>query len=604
MNITASPVNDMSLGLSSQGVPYTQGDQWNNASYPMTAMDPSYANSSVSQAALGMYIPPMSAPPHLPSFNHGIPINGGYSGQPNSGESSQSPNPPPIQTPSLTSHATSPSSSDELADRKPSLIGSISSMSHSGHLPVKGNSFSSDTSTGGIKISPETKPVVLPGQYQNANGLYQPPNQLYTFDPMYQMRQQTINQSDEEHEPTSSSTPVFHEDEPVISGRRRSSAGVWANAFNSMSLQDPSMVNQGMVPDPYTAVQVAQQLNNIRPSFPMATLVEGSEPSKIPSLSDIKDVWKQFIQDPMGGTPSQEKQQHGESRSSIGSTALNKSNSMPEIKSPSAITEGENPYNGEVNHQATHRNIPQAQPMQHGSTAPAEDSSRQTWQDQIQQRQGGFNIQLAAKFGRDTTGTGNAMLPPPHNTRPVASIIQLNGALQQTLGPERAPSFGSTPSTEKTNPTSNWSRTPSKLATRTSMTTAAARPGNKRMPSQTLGPEAKKRSASFSAWDEPDTGILGDTEDNDIVNNSSAFEYDPSSFHNIANFHMPHTSTGAGNMSGGHASGQQYPNYHARSASMSAMGGLDLSMFINPNQTSYASVSEPSSNMNTSTQPM
>jgi hypothetical protein len=425
------------------------------------------------------------------------------------------------------------------------------------------------------------------------------------------MRQQVANQSDDEHEPISSSTSVFHEDEPVMSGRRRSSAGVWANAFNSMSLQDPAMVNQGMVPDPYTAVQVAQRLNNQRPSFPMATLVEGSEPSKIPSLSDIKDVWKQFIQDPpIGGTPVQEKQQYGESRPSLSSASLNKSNSMPEMKSPSATTEDVNPYNGVTNQQAIHHNQPQAQPMQHGLTVPAEDPSRQTWQNEIQQRQSGFNIQLAAKFGRDTTGTPpNAMLPPPYSARPVASILQLNGALQQTLGPERAPSFGSTPNSEKTNPTSNWSRTPSKLASRTSMTTAAARPGNKRMPSQTLGPEAKKRSASFSAWDESDTGVLGDTEDSDNVGNSSPFDWDPSAFHNIANYHMPHAATGQGIGNGNmniniNVNGQQYPTYHARSASMSAMGGLDLSMFINPNQTSYASVPGPNSTTIPNTQHM
>jgi hypothetical protein len=577
---SASPVNSMSLGLSTQGnLPYLPVDAWTNMN---TYLEPSLGSSSgqpqqlqppPQSQSLGMYMPPTSATSQMPPLaplNTGVPITNGYASQIlNRREStSQSPHTLPLQTPSLISHTTSPSSSDEL-DRKSSLIGSVSSINPTSSLLQKGHSFSSDTSTGGIRISPDTKPVMLPLQINTANDLYQNSNlnSGYMFDPTYQMRQQqSLIQSDDESDPLSSTTPIFNEhEEPAVTARRRSSLGIYANAFNQMTLQDGTLVNTGMVPDPYTAVEFAQRLSAQpqRPSFPMATLEEGTEPSKIASSTDLKDAWKAFMQDPNAGTPAQEKEINGESTISIprpgmGRT-MSKSNSASDLTSPS-LAHQIPPYSAEET------GPPQAQLMLHGQTAPSGDMSRETWDAFIAQRQASFSMQPTNKFSRNTPGSnGNvAMLPPPFNSRPLASIMQYSGALNQTLGPERAPSFGSTPNSEKPNPTSTWSRTPSKLA----RTPATARPGNKRMPSQTLGPEAKKRSASFSVWDENETdeGELGDSEDND---NSHSFGWN--GFPNMS--YQPLLPTN-GNGNG---------NSHARSASMNNMGGSDLSMFINPN---------------------
>jgi hypothetical protein len=513
-------------------------------------------------------MPPTSATsmPPLAPLNTG-PMANGYASQIlNRREStSQSPHALPLQTPSLISHATSPDSSDEL-DRKSSLIGSVSSIGQSGHLLQKGHSYSSDTSTGGIRISPDTKPVMLPIQTNIANDLYS--NSGYMFDPTYQMRQQPLAHSDDEADAlASSNTPVFNEqEEPAVTARRRSSVGIYANAFNQMSLQDGSIVN-GMVPDPYTAVQFAQQLSAQRPSFPMATLEEGTEPTKVASSTDLKDAWKAYMQD-----PAQEKEGNAETttstRPSMGRT-MSKSNSAPDLTSPS-LAHQLPPY-------AVEDGLgPQAPGMQHGQTAPPPgEMTRETWDALIAQRQASFNIQLG-KFGRNPS-SNTAMLPPPFNSRPLASIMQHTGALQQTLGPERAPSFGSTPNSEKPNPTSTWARTPSKLAPKTS---TFARPGNKRMPSQTLGPEAKKRSSSFSVWDETDEGELGDTEDN-----------------NSFGWNGNMNGVGFPNMS--YQPVQSNGHSHARSSSMSQMGmnGYDFSMFINPNNSSSSASTIPMSMM-------
>jgi hypothetical protein len=91
------------------------------------------------------------------------------------------------------------------------------------------------------------------------------------------------------------------------------------------------------------------------------------------------------------------------------------------------------------------------------------------------------------------------------------------------------------------------------------LTPALARPGNKRLPSQTLGPDAKKRSASFSLWDEGDgdDGTLGDIEDGD---NRSPYAFNPSTY-----------------VSHGGGTGHGY--VHSRSASLGTNQGFDLSMF-------------------------
>jgi hypothetical protein len=462
-------------------------------------------------------------------------------------------------------------------------------------MPAKTHSFSSDSSANALKqVSPENLSIMLPSQGVGSS------NSAFTFDPRYQTRPNTAP-SDDEVDPTlSTTTPLMNDpEEPTISARRRSSAGLWASAFNQMSLQDGSM-KPGIVPDPFTAVQVAQQIINSRPTFPMATLVEGTEPSKMPSSSDVKDIWKLFMQDPVTGlTPMQEKKESAEmpfaSRPAM-ARGMSKSNSMPDLTSPSLLFQDFNynadlnGINGEANGATQAPTKTTTQPTQPDSVAPADDSSRQTWQSQISQRQMGFTMQPGAKFGRhsiDMSGS-TAMLPPPYNSRPIASILQHGGALQQTLAPERAPSFGLTPSTEKSNPASSWSRTPSKLASQTPLTSAAARPGNKRLLSQTPGPDAKKRSASFSIWDESDDGVLGDTEDN---GQSGGYGWS-TGMNNLANYHMSQAGMG---MNGGQASYINNYSHHARSQSMSGMSGLDMSMFMPPNLATYTSVPSQSS---------
>jgi hypothetical protein len=598
---STSPINTNQYPLPPQLGQQASLGVWPDAnSFDLSHIDINLANSiHSSQAALGMYVP--VAPVQMPQTSNanGVPIFQQY-GQIANGQGTS----PPLQfglssTPSLTpSHTTSPSSMDEPAERKPSLIGSIASMDHSSSIPVKSDSYSSEYSNPVIPhVSPDAKQFALPPQSaveQVDLSSFQWNPSTYTIDPRYQIRQSHAQSDDEgDQGPTLGNLAMYNDaDEPITHGRRRSSLGVWAEGLNRMTLQDGSIAPQAMLPDPYTAVQVAHQAANLRPTFPMTTVMEGTEPSKMPSASDVKDYWKQYMREPTGSTPQLEKR---EGESSVASTSsrpglergLSKSNSAPDLTSPSVLA---NTFSYDRSDAAlAHANAhPHAQPMQHVSTMGGSDPTTQNWQNQIHQRQAGFTMQPGGRFGRNSTGGATSMLPPAssnsgsNNARPVASIMQYSGALQQTLAPERAPSFGLTPNTEKANPTATFPRTPSKLSQRTTFTSATARPGNKRLPSQTLVPEAKKRSSSFSVYDDQDAGILGVAED------ESRNGWNMAALQGMANF-QPGPGYGGIPMPG-------YATAHGRSASLNGitpLEGWDLSMFGNQLAYQHNQVSVP-----------
>jgi hypothetical protein len=335
---------------------------------------------------------------------------------------------------------------------------------------------------------------------------------------------------------------------------------------------------------------------------------------RMPSMSDVKDLWKLFMTEPITGpTPRKEKNSYLESgtaalpiqtpRPGMGLRTLSKSNSMPDLTSPllgnhAFFSNYYNPLAPRLGDGGYGGTTPMPVPS-HGAragaraaaaaegdgkeTAAADDVSNE-WKKEIKQRQASFNMSMQhpgingkrgktgassslspAEFPFDqsqpqaqppasepspsfpdyallTTSSAPALGPDPV-ARPMASVFKRNQALDQTLGPERAPSFGIhgqfdlgggiTP-TSATFPrimsqyrqqlsnlhhqTSGQARQPSHLApaqmyanyTHTQqpggkVTSASARPGNKRLASQTLTGADGKR-ASFSMFDGEDEG--------------------------------------------------------------------------------------------------
>ena len=309
--------------------------------------------------------------------------------------------------------------------------------------------------------------------------------------------------------------------------RASANAQMWAQNFQQMSLHDARMPPSS---DPFTASQMAQQANATRPGFPSMVSANGSH-DKMPSLGDVKDLWKLFMSEPISGPVMASAQNGGENgennghpipitpRPGMGPRAMSKSNSMPDLTSPiannqvffSTYLNGPTPKPTQPQSSYTQSQVPEPAPIRDDHVVPDEvdDMTMKRWRDQLKNRQVSFEFapKLKAKIksnspadglGADkdntaasgdvklTSASGNPVTMQPvkvpafaaPSMRPRASVIQ--GALDQTLAPERAPSFGfdSLPTPMK----GAFTPRPSKF------TSAMARPGNKRLASQTLFP--------------------------------------------------------------------------------------------------------------------
>lgn len=431
-----------------------------------------------------------------------------------------------------------------------------------------------------------------------------------TIDPRTQFRSNNANEDDDAAsvQGSSSAASVYHfdPDENMVNAfaqPRRSSVGhaLWTNAFDSMTLQDGTVIPGSAVSDalndPFTASRVAQAVSQRRPTFPLEIQGMDQTGSKIPSMSDVKDLWKLFMSDPMTSSVTPSGDRHMDfgnlagpggnvvtPRPDMGRRTLSKSNSMPDLKSPPAesasASSGTTATPRAVDSKATSY-VPgnaagaagalvKTEPKADGNGGNAQasgqpdDAAMRKWTEEIRHRQASFNFQPAmnGKIG----GKGNTppsaggpspatsavsppsnpgsttsqptMLPPetlpnqqqpsqqqqqqqmpPPPNRPMASIFQRSGALQQTLAPERTPSWGQSfeigiptqasfakPGPSKLSSTmtastggndsdaqNDASRPPASTAvpimagsTSTSVPTSQARPGNKRLASQTL----------------------------------------------------------------------------------------------------------------------
>lgn len=537
---------------------------------------------------MSYYTSPAQVNPTLPPAMPLRSLPGSMSSMIGGQSSSASPPQHMAPTPSLTSHEASPSSTDELPERRSSqnvtTIGSISrhgSQSHGNTKPtVQRLSFSDNsygvppTSTANWSPSQLTTTVSLAHPNSDMSASMPWPNTASTIDPRLQFR--ASMQSDDEgpvSSAASSSAVEFADSVPdsIAHQRRRSSAstGIWANAFNQMSLQDPAnnaRDGQLAFTNPFTASQIAQHVSTQpippmpavnyqkRPSFPSVPIYDGVnlDAVKMPSLSDVKDIWKLYMSEPMSGpTPSAEKTRAAVEASMAGlpmvtprpgmQRTLSKSNSMPDLKSPTTLPSGmsfnQQPPNGALPASGVTPKAVGGQPMV--PVTPTTSEAIRKWQNELQSKSMNFQIQMqpgAGRMGKAAHTTQShpqhsqpdQTMPPPRN-RPLASVVQRSSALEQTLAPERQLSFGlqNTPDSASTatfnvaypqaQPTANYSGALAQhmLDPKAKVSSMHARPGNKRLASQTLLPDTGKR-ASFSLWDGADESQdnHGDAADN------------------------------------------------------------------------------------------
>ncbi len=282
--------------------------------------------------------------------------------------------------------------------------------------------------------------------------------------------------------------------------RRRSSAsGHWAGALDQLHLDDPQA--QGVTFDANGNIQFGfQQQPQRHSTFPMAPGELPANLSRAPSSQDV-NFWKLFLDPAALASPDVQDYTLASLDTPRG---LSKSNSMPDLKTPPTVTANYAPLQfpdamsiptgppGTLDQQQ------QGQPPgQQQQRANSDDTDMDRWRDHIQQRHASFSMTMgpsARKISTGQLGAPTFASGKLGNMRPPPNPLFSNAAMQQTLAPERTPSFGFSafdPTTPKGNP-----RTPT--AQLLSMYTALERPSNKRMASQTLVPDMfQKRQQTF-----------------------------------------------------------------------------------------------------------
>ncbi|KIR74695.1 hypothetical protein I310_00969 [Cryptococcus deuterogattii CA1014] len=352
-----------------------------------------------------------------------------------------------------------------------------------------------------------------------------------TINPKWQMRG-SFSSDDESSSVLSSSANSTFLDQSVNSSanhedshheRRRSSGSTWDKAMEQMSIQDPQknkpIVGENedrsvlTVPEILeTASEGTQELNDL-----VGTNTEQS--SMMPTLSDVKDLWRIFMTEPATGlTPAGEKLNELDNipvitpRPGMGKRTFSKSTSMPDLQSPlvagpaffSTFLNGMTPKPTEA--QQSYMPSHLAEKDRPIVTEDLDEPDMGKWSKEIEQRQSSFSLgKPNAKLGKGKADTLSRISGVPnqplatHPTRPLASVVQRSSALDQTLAPERLPSFGLTPGFEIQNP----------LLSKLGLASADARAGSKRMASSTLANDHKK--ATFTVWDEegPATQVMG-----------------------------------------------------------------------------------------------
>lgn len=304
--------------------------------------------------------------------------------------------------------------------------------------------------------------------------------------------------------------------------RRRSSESAWDKAMEQMTIQDPQKnmavvgeIADGSVP---TVPQISETASEGTQELPGLIGPNAEESPMVPTLSDVKDLWRFFMTEPMTGlTPAGEKLNELDNlpvvtpRPGMGKRTFSKSSSMPDLQSPlvtgpaffSTFLSGMTPKPTEAQHSYMPSHWAE---RDHSSvTEGLDEPDMGKWNKEIEQRQSSFSLgKPNAKLGKgkpDTlSGINDAPIQPPATQpiRPLPSVVQRSSALDQTLAPERLPSFGLTPGFEiQQNP----------LLSKLGLASADARTGSKRMASSTLVNDHRK--ATFTVWDEDGPATQG-----------------------------------------------------------------------------------------------
>jgi len=240
----------------------------------------------------------------------------------------------------------------------------------------------------------------------------------------------------------------------------------------------------------------------------------GNLPAGTPaSLKELKEMWKQYLKTPLSGQPlAHDQHPAGSPKRERG---LSRVASLPSVKTPAATSSGGDPMRGANGGQHQHQQ-PQQQiangaiNTQYGaySRHPNHTDDLRSYEQAVLARRAPLTLHLAPRRRGNTTSTGppSAQLPPHSAT----SATALPPPTAVTGKGSRASPAGSGSGSDR-------SMSDRASSTRGSPTGSggsvgyedASRPAFKRLPSQTLGPEYIKRTATASMLSGARSGFPG-----------------------------------------------------------------------------------------------
>jgi hypothetical protein len=239
----------------------------------------------------------------------------------------------------------------------------------------------------------------------------------------------------------------------------------------------------------------------------------GNVPAGTPaSLKELKDIWKQYMKTPFSGQPLTH--EHHPAGSPKRERGLSRVASLPSVKTPSAATAGwGDPMRG-VNGSLPQQQQQQQQPngtnnTQYGgnvaySRVHNHPDDLRSYEQAVLARRAPLTLHLAPRRRGNTTSTGPAATHPPPPATSATAPAKCN----------RASPAGSGSGSDRSMSVSSSRGSP--ISSGGSQGTEdASRPTFKRLPSQTLGPEYTKRSATgsmLSGAHEGFPGVVGEQE--------------------------------------------------------------------------------------------
>ncbi|WVR05802.1 hypothetical protein IAU60_002827 [Kwoniella sp. DSM 27419] len=410
---------------------------------------------------------------------------------------------PPLSTHRRTSQMSAVTESSSNASPQQAMAPTPSLTNNTISPPDIDEPFERRTSFPGTTVAWQDAQAVDPAFVNPPAAQFQP-MQAQPMDSAPEPYQWPAAGLDEETIASSVSSSYVDLAEAQTAHRRRSSAGTWAHAMAQMSLQDPVANATESQPLPINTFVEPPR----RPTFPTLGGVNEESEVPIPSLSDVKDLWRLFMAEPMTGqTPAGER--HDDlgaaplvtPRHGMGKRTLSKSNSMPDLQSP--IMNGPAFFTGFLNGitpkptEGQSSYMPPPQPVA-GSSIVADDPDMGKWSKAMQQRQSSFSLASQPK-GKPIPSVPGVSTQA---ARPGPSAVQRFSALEQTLAPERLPSFGM-PQFGYDVSLQSPAQSQLKMSARVPNALPAhlSRPGNKRLASQTLVGDAGKK-ATFTLYDE------------------------------------------------------------------------------------------------------